>query len=419
MKNILFISYYFPPCANSGSHRVLALARGLKKYDYSSFVLTVKDGYWGRNPRLDQQLIHEFPGKIYRIPLFYPGKKWGNGFIARLVRRLWAEITIPDGFIIWARLAYYKSIEIIKKEKIDFVFITAPPFSSFLIGLFIKKRVKITVAIDYRDPWTGNSYYQPRKWKHFFCQKLEKKILDKLDSVFTVTGAMTDYVKQNAGPAAGKEKFKTLTYFFPGTKNRPINTNMNSCGESFRLIFAGRKFGVADPLPLLKALLLLKEKREDIYEKIEIISVGDLMAGQDDWINANNLGSKVKIFDYMTYEKAMGLMAAAKILLLPYAIHDHTRVCLPVKIFDYFKLGKPILFYGPEGQMWDTLKKTRQGWCHNPADIRGICDSICEIHDLYCRQKNGILELETSGDEINKFSEDYIIRRFIHELSNL
>lgn len=59
------------------------------------------------------------------------------------------------GFI--AMHAYFllrkKALELIRKEKIDFVYISIPSFSVALIGLYLHMKTGVNYGIDYIDPW--------------------------------------------------------------------------------------------------------------------------------------------------------------------------------------------------------------------------------------------------------------------------
>ena len=416
MKKILFISYYFPPCANSGSHRVLRLAKEIRKHNLETIVLTVKDGYWGRTPRIDHNLLDSFKGSVYRTKILYPYKHGGNGLIARIVRRIWSEMTFPEDKITWTFTAILKAFDLVKKEKIDCVFITGPPYSPFLIGYILKRFFDIPVCIDYRDPWIGSSYYIKRKWKGFLSRILEKHILSQVDKVYSATPKMTEFIKQNSSlKKIDQAKFSTLTYsFLP--ENYIIKEERLIPHNKFILTFAGSSFGVGNPEPLLKAILQLKRARADIYDRLLFICIGDLLDKWEKWIEAQGLGDKVQIHDYMPYEKTLLYMRDSDILLLPYSLHQHMKICLPVKIYDYFALEKPILYYGPQGQIWEIINETKTGYCRLPDDSDGVMVDMSLIYDSYFV---GNKVFKPNYDAINEYRTDSIIRKFVSDIRNL
>ena len=413
---MLFISYYFPPCSNSGSHRVLRLASEIKRYNWESIILTVKDGYWGRNPRIDYDLINSFKGKVYRSKVFYPCKHSGNSLIARLIRRIWSEITFPDNKITWVITAAFKAFNLVKKEKIDCVFITGAPYSTFVIGYILKRTFNIPVCIDYRDPWTGCEYYIKRKWKHYLCKQLERLIISKVDKVYTVTPRMTEYVKENnVLEEIDREKFGVLLYSFSSEDYRTKDRNILSL-TNFTMTFAGNSFGVGDPKPLLKAILEIKRRRREVYERLLFVSIGNLMDKYLKWIDNNEMEEKIRILDYMPYKRALAYMQNSDVLLLPYNMNEHMKLCLPVKIYDYLAIQKPILYYGPRGQVWETINDTKTGYCRLPNDIDGIVNDICAIHDDYYI---GGKTLEPDFDALNVYRTDNVIKHFVTDVESL
>ena len=56
MKNVLIISYYWPPSGGGGVQRVLKFCKYLPDYGWNPIVLTVKDGEF---PAFDNSLLED------------------------------------------------------------------------------------------------------------------------------------------------------------------------------------------------------------------------------------------------------------------------------------------------------------------------------------------------------------------------
>ena len=55
LKNVLIISYYWPPSGGPGVQRVLKFCKYLSGFGWNPIVLTVEDGEF---PAIDLSLIH-------------------------------------------------------------------------------------------------------------------------------------------------------------------------------------------------------------------------------------------------------------------------------------------------------------------------------------------------------------------------
>lgn len=416
-NKILFISYYFPPSSNSGSHRVLRLINELKNHKWDSIVITVKDGMWGKYNRTDNNLSPTLSNSIYRTRMLYPFKK-STSLIAKIIRRIWSEITFPDDKVFWAITAYFKARQIIKNQKIDAVFITASPYSSLTIGLLLKQTLSVPVIVDYRDPWTGDSYYIKRKWKHRLSKLLEKKIQKKVDRVYSVTPMMTDYLMNNTQlPKSAYNKFKTLTYSFSKKDYYNIQPLISkTLSSNFILNFSGNSFGVGDPMPLLKAIKLIKREKPDIFDKLLVLIIGNLLENYEQKIEEMELKDKILIMPFMTYNETLSYMKTSHILTLPYKLHNHMKICLPVKIFDYLALEKPILYYGSEGQIINVIRETCSGYFRQPDDIVGISNDICDIFRKY---NNNNFNLNLNKKAVSKYYTENVVGSFVSDLNQL
>ncbi|MBT4249005.1 group 1 glycosyl transferase, partial [bacterium] len=196
MKNVLIISYYWPPSGGGGVQRVLKFCKYLPDYGWNPIVLTVKDGEF---PAFDNSLLEDVNDIVcYKIKGFslysifkkFSGKKNvpthqispGNAdnVIIRLARWIRFNLVIPDGRIGWYRGAIKAAKKIIHDNNIDMILTSGPPHSVHLIGNSLAKKTGIKWVTDFRDPWTDNFYYNenPRNFLITYLDNyLEKLVL--------------------------------------------------------------------------------------------------------------------------------------------------------------------------------------------------------------------------------------------------
>ncbi|MBW2995476.1 hypothetical protein KY312_03910, partial [Candidatus Woesearchaeota archaeon] len=141
MKKVLMIAYYYPPLIDSGAYRTLYFSENLKKFGWEPIVLTVKNpdktycnvGQIEAPKGIKIQRSHTI--NIYKLigktnALIYHFLKLFGIELKRNV--IYDLIRFPDIFYLWTPFAYFKAKKIIKKEKIDVIYISCPFHSSAL-----------------------------------------------------------------------------------------------------------------------------------------------------------------------------------------------------------------------------------------------------------------------------------------------
>ena len=175
MKNVLIITYYWPPSGGGGVQRVLKFCKYLPDYGWNPVVLTVKDGEF---PAFDNSLeedandivctkvkgfsfysvFKKFSGKK-NVPSYQISPGNDDNLITRLARWIRFNLIIPDGRIGWYSGAIKAAKKIINDNNIDMIFTSGPPHSVHLIGNTLAKKTGIKWVTDFRDPWVDSFYY--------------------------------------------------------------------------------------------------------------------------------------------------------------------------------------------------------------------------------------------------------------------
>ena len=104
----------------------------------------------------------------------------------------WAKrwASFPDRYLLWSPFAIAAGLREMKHRKYDAVMSTAPPFTNHIVAAALSRATGVPWLADYRDPFTGNVY-----WDHTPLQKkltpvLEKWLLGRSKAVTTVSGPL-------------------------------------------------------------------------------------------------------------------------------------------------------------------------------------------------------------------------------------
>jgi len=137
MNKILIIYPHFPPSNLAGVHRPRLFAQHLPSFGWEPVILTVHEEYY--EEALDWNLHKLIPAgmRIEKVKAYQVTKP-----------RLIGDIGLRAFFQLRK-----KALELVRKEKIDFVYIPIPSFYVALIGSYLHQKAFVKYGIDYVDSW--------------------------------------------------------------------------------------------------------------------------------------------------------------------------------------------------------------------------------------------------------------------------
>lgn len=164
MKRILIISPHFPPSNLTGVHRARLFANHLHEFGWEPIVLMVDEKYYEETP--DHDLVKLLPAdlrieKSSAFPVTRP--------------RVIGDLGLRAFFQL-----YKKAKAIIRREKIDFLYIPIPSFYISLLGRWLHRSAGIPYGIDYIDPWV---HQFPGSHKAFSRAKVSTMIAKFLEPI--------------------------------------------------------------------------------------------------------------------------------------------------------------------------------------------------------------------------------------------
>lgn len=152
MKKILIISPHYPPSNLAAVHRSRLFAQHLPAFGWEPVILTVHEDYY--EEKLDWKLYQLVP-KEQRIEKVKAFPVTSPRFIGDIGLRAFFQLR-------------KKALQLVREERIDFVYIPIPSFYTSLIGPYLHKKTGVKYGIDYIDPWVhvfpGSEQLFSRHW---------------------------------------------------------------------------------------------------------------------------------------------------------------------------------------------------------------------------------------------------------------
>ncbi|MDU7253018.1 MAG: TDP-N-acetylfucosamine:lipid II N-acetylfucosaminyltransferase [Clostridium sp.] len=438
-KQVLVVAQIFPPMGGSGVQRTLKFVKYLRKFNWEPVVVTVGDTAF--NYLKDSTLEDEIPNNLKIIKFDEKLNFNGNEVInlienytkliqnediilqyKSIINKLSQEnnyeeilktLLIPDYSSFWAMDVINKIDEFVDFNSIDIIYSTSGPYSDHIIAYFLKEKYNKPWVCDFRDEWTNNPYanFHKNDLGYKMIEQMEKNILEKSNKIITTTPlARKNYIDILNVP---KEKIITITngYDEEDFQNIELSKEKNN---KFTIIHNGMLYMIRTPETFLMAIKKLIDESKINKNKIEIIF--SYTENKDKWINylkENNMDSIVTFKDYMTHEDSVNLSINSNMLLLIVGPGEKNKGVYTGKIFEYLRMGKPILSLSPKDGVVDKLlNETRCGENFEFEDIGGMSVYI------YKRYK------EWEDNAGNKNNDSKLIRKYerkhlTHKLSNV
>ena len=359
MKNVLIISYYWPPSGGPGIQRVLKFCKYLSNFGWNPIVLTVKDGEF---PTLDFSLAKDSKNiecvKVKGLSLFSIFKKLSGKkelpshqlspsrdekFIIKIARWVRYNLIIPDGRVGWYWSAVKAGERIIKEKNIEIIFTSGPPQTVHLIGNSLAKKTKTRWVSDFRDPWTDRFYYyeNPRnKMISFFDAYLEKSVLKNCDYLVTVSNGFL-YLLNQKWDIKKKSEIIYNGYDPEDFKNQ---ININRSRDKIIISHIGSLSKSQNPIGLFKSIKKYNALKPE--KLITVNLIGSVHSNIESYVSENGLDKYLSKNGNVDHNKAIREMVNSDILfvVIPDLINNHGII--PAKLFEYIASKTKIILIG-------------------------------------------------------------------------
>ena len=397
MKNVLIISYYWPPSGGGGVQRVLKFCKYLPDYGWNPIVLTVKDGEF---PAFDNSLLKEVNDivcikakgfSLYSIFKKFSGKKkvpshqispgGSDNLILRLARWIRFNLIIPDGRIGWYLGAIKAAKKIINDNNIDMIFTSGPPHSVHLIGNSLAKKTGIKWVTDFRDPWVDSFYYieNPRnKIISFFDNYLEKLVLRNCNYLITVSNGVLSLLNQSKY-VNGKSEVIYNGYDPKDFDNKKSKKLLNR--KNIMISHIGTLSKSQNPKGLFNSVK--NYNRLNNEKPIFVKCIGNVHSSIKSYAIKNSFNQYLSIMPYVEHSSAINEMINSDILFVVIPDLEKNHGIITGKLFEYIASGTEIILIGKKNSESSRILMDL-GYQH----VYGINDEI-DFNSLLINNHNG------------------------------
>lgn len=394
-RRLLVLAEGFPPLGGSGVQRTTKFVKYLPEFGWRCAVLT-GDPERDRPGELDRSLLAEIPeGTIVRrLPFWNPagalfrrlGPRRSTGPVTFNSLATPTEATVPDGagplrrafrvvrsFLIapvadgfWYRNRRSRgaALSFCREVGASAIYVSGSPFSSMLLGLWLKRRTGLPLVVDFRDPWTLFYPELARGLRFHINRHFERRVLSRADAVVC-----------NHEPM--RADFEQIE---PGCRGRCVVINNGFDPADFTGPAPAVEPGVLahvglawedSPHPVLRALAALK-LRGELPPELRLRFLGGLPPSSIRLASELGVSDALAVEPRVPHSEAASAMRSAGCLLLLLVRSEAGQRWYPGKMFEYLVAGRPILCVAPAGIAADLIIASGCGVSLRPEDTAGI-----------------------------------------------
>jgi glycosyltransferase involved in cell wall biosynthesis len=391
-RRVLVIAYYFPPMGLSGVQRTLKFVKYFSEYGWEPTVLTVQPrGYFAQDDSLVEDLEGR-PVRIVRTSAAGPGKlvstkpvvKLPAEWVRKLLSRLSDTFFIPDNKIGWKRKAIARAIELARETPFDLIFATAPPFTDFLIGRALKKKLNIPLVLDYRDPWVDYPFkFYPTPLHKFLHVQLERRSLKASSHVVTTNRKVKELILRRHRFLGYHDVDIVSQGFDPADFQKARSTPLSQPHrKAMRITYAGVFWEDRKPDFFLRALAEVQKEQPRLRGRITAHFVGNFREENRKLVVRLGLQDSVTETGYLPHVDCIRELLASDVLWM--IVGD--VLGSPGKTYEYIGAGKPILACAPEGFIADAVLDAG-GIVTAPDDVPAIKEAIVSFFNRWERHE--------------------------------
>jgi glycosyltransferase involved in cell wall biosynthesis len=339
--------------------RAAKFARYLPEFGWRVTVLTIETSAYAQQ---DVSLLQGIPDSVRIVRTRY--RKLQSMFSYK--GKYPALAVIPDAWLGWYPYAVRAGRRICKESRIDAVFSTSPHATAHLIGQRIAKAAGIPSIVDFRDPWYEVPPEPGTPWLLDVAARiLERRVMHRSRFAVATTPELCRTLQERY-PSIASDRIVAITNGYDETDFAGVQGVARPPSGRLLIVHAGAIHAQhRNPQPLLDSLGRLQRtgkcRRDEIM--LQFVGPGDFAGdtGLRECIRRNELQDSVMFIGRTRYDECLQLMAAADVLLLLQASPD-TVSLVPVKLYEYLRIGRPVLALVLRGAASAVLEEVGGGW---------------------------------------------------------
>lgn len=386
MRQVLYITPYFPPQSQVGALRPLKFVRHLPTLGWQPVVLA---DLWP-GAATNAALLAAVPSETPVIRAY--SRRAGRSFAAlgrdaptpraprsrRAVADLLpAWINNPELLPLGEHSVHMAHALVAAREVLErypaceAILVNADPFAACVVGATLKRQTGLPLVLDLRDPWAPCRIRRPRRPppQRWVEDQLERFAVSAADHVILNTNnTLVDYRAHYGDLEASR--FSCIRNHFDADL---VSAGQHAGFDRYTLLHLGRftRFRPADGLIELLAEL---RRRGVSADDLQLMCTAD--PGDAAWTLARRLevADYLQLHPHVAYTEVGAFMAAADMLVMLAEPDAPQRIAS--KLYDYLGADRPVLCVTDNPEVFEIMADAQAGPAIGYRDVSAMADYV-------------------------------------------
>jgi glycosyltransferase involved in cell wall biosynthesis len=361
----------------------LKFARYLPSFGWTPTVIAPRDGFYHRDPTLDDAGLEVVRTPSCEISRIGRGGLLGRapsdvrpsrprGLFARIQGAARRHLYRPDPQIGWLPFGVAAGRGLLRDRRFAAVFSSSFPITAHLVARRLKADFAIPWVAEFRDPWTELASYD-RGWRRRADEDVERAIVREADVVVTVSRGFAEVLARK-----GARRVAVIPNGFDPS-DYPEAGPTEDVVAYLGTFYPGRQ----DLETALRALAELESRREGLVLRLRSIGAhGPEVLRQ---VSAAGIHTPPEVTGFLAHRPALAALSRARLLLLAGpkdldAADPVVRGWIPAKVFEYLGAARPILYVGnPRSEVAELVRASGAGEVVRPGDVEAAVTAIARL----------------------------------------
>jgi glycosyltransferase involved in cell wall biosynthesis len=417
-RSVWLVSRFFPPESAVGALRVAGLCRHLVRRGWDATVITARPP---ASVERDEDTLQMVPQRANVIRTACPdlpvmaARIWkgrnategephraasatgaaepprGRG---RLTRRAvdWLSwwLHVPDSCTGWLIPAAWAAAVRCPTRPPAVVFCSGPVWTAHLAGAIASLLADAPLVADFRDPWSGSPFQQiPYAAQRHFSRSLEALVIRRAVRITCAWDGIRRHLARRY-PHRAPHMRTVLNGFDPDSIDGVEPTEI----DAGRCVFlhAGSFYGPRSPVPVLAALRLLRDRRQEVYHSVLVVFVGPPTYGGEhleSLAREHDVADAVRVVPPVPHRRAIAFTKGADVAMLYGQSGRAELASVPAKAYEFVGASKPVLAVGAGPEACEIMRRGGCSVWEAPADdVAAIAECLA---DIVVRRRSGQL----------------------------
>lgn len=334
-----------------------------------------------------------------------------------LLGKLRQTLAFPEAQAAWKSLAVAQASDLIEKHKdIALIFSSAPPFTAHLVAVELRKKYRLPIVLDWREPWVENplQFYATAVQRRML-EAAEEQVISAADKLITVNRTIKELLLKKHFGKLTHQQFSIIPHGADAEDFARAKPDVRA-DSKLRFLYSGVFRDTMSPKPFFTGLKLAFEKQPELRDRIEARFVGVLSKEHIKSATAMGVERNIEVRGFKPHLETLQENMKADVLWATLDEIPGNETITPAKLFEYAACGKTLFGIVPEGGA-KLIVQEANGVTAHPAKPDEIAEKILDLARLWKTQQLPVCPPELAARYDSKTLAHHLSKEFENLLS--